>query len=54
LSEELPIDWDFYDASPDGQQFVMIEKDQFELRPLDLVIVPGWVDEMKARLAAEK
>jgi eukaryotic-like serine/threonine-protein kinase len=42
----------FYDVSPDGQHFVMVEKDPFELRPLDLVIVPGWVDEMKARLAA--
>jgi len=32
----------------------MVELDPFELRPLDLVVVPGWVEEMKARLAAAK
>jgi serine/threonine-protein kinase len=42
----------FYDISPDGQRFVMIQKDPFELRPLDLVIVPHWVEEMRARLAS--
>ena len=36
------------------QNFVMVELDPFELRPLDLVVVPGWVEEMKARLAAAK
>jgi hypothetical protein len=29
-------------------------RDPFELRPLDLVIVPGWIEEMKARLAAAR
>jgi hypothetical protein len=44
----------FYDVSPDGQHFVMVQQDPFELRPLDLVIVPNWIEEMKARVAAAK
>jgi hypothetical protein len=32
----------------------MIQKDPLELRPLDLVIVPNWAEEMKSRLAAAK
>jgi gentisate 1,2-dioxygenase len=48
------IKFGFYDVSPDGQHFVMVERDSFELRPLDLVVVPSWVDEMKARVAASK
>ncbi len=51
LPDEIAGGWD---VSPDGQQFVMVELDPFELRPLDLVVVPGWVDEMNARLAAAK
>jgi hypothetical protein len=43
---------DFFDVSPDGRRFVLIQRDPLELRPLDLVIVPSWVDEMKARLAS--
>jgi serine/threonine-protein kinase len=43
-----------YDVSPDGQRFLMIQKDPLELRPLDLVIVPNWAEEMKSRLAAAK
>ncbi len=54
LSDELLTNLEFYDISPDGQHFVMIQKDPFELRPLDLVVVPGWVEEMKTRLAAAK
>lgn len=54
LSEEILSAPGFYDVAPDGQRFVMIEKDPFELRPLELVIVPGWVEEMKSRLAAAK
>jgi hypothetical protein len=41
-----------YDVTPDGQRFVMIEKDPFELRPLGLVIVPNWTAELQARMAA--
>jgi len=53
---DLPEDIasDFYDVSPDGQTFVMVQMDPLELRPLDLVVCPGWVQEMKARLAAAK
>lgn len=40
-----------YDASPDGQSFVTVRKDPLELRPLDLVAIPGWTEEMKSRLA---
>ncbi len=43
-----------YDVSPDGQRFLMIQRDPLELRPLDLVVVPGWVEEMKSRLASTK
>jgi hypothetical protein len=38
----------FYDVSPAGQRFVMIEKDPFELRPLGLVIIPNWTAELQA------
>ena len=55
LPEEIRVGVSqFYDVSPDGQHFVMVEKDPFELRPLDLVIVPNWVEEMEARLATAK
>jgi serine/threonine-protein kinase len=43
-----------YDVSPDGQSFLMLQRDPLELRPLDLVVVPNWVEEMKARLSAAK
>ena len=43
-----------FDVSPDGQRFVMVQKDPFELRPLELVVVPGWIEELKARLAPAK
>jgi hypothetical protein len=42
----------FYDISPDGQKFLMVQDDPLELRPFDLIVVPGWVEEMKARLTA--
>lgn len=52
LAEDI---WsDSYDVSPDSQRFVMVQKDPLELRPFDLVVVPGWVEEMKARLASTK
>jgi len=52
LPEEILWGFGFYDVSPDGQRFVMIEKDPFELRPLGLVIVPNWTAELEARMAA--
>jgi hypothetical protein len=29
-----------------------VQADPLELRPFDLVVIPGWSDEMKARLTA--
>jgi serine/threonine-protein kinase len=52
---ELPEDMGGdLDVSPDGQHFVLVQNDPIELRPFDLVVVPGWIEEMKARLAAAK
>jgi serine/threonine-protein kinase len=51
LSDDLQTDIAFYDVSPDGQHFVLVENEPFELPPPDLVVVPGWVEEMKARIA---
>ncbi len=39
-----------YDVSPDGQRFVMIKGLDREAAPLQLVLVPDWFDELKARL----
>jgi hypothetical protein len=52
LPEEIVVGFAFYDVSPDGQRFVMIERDPVELRPLGLVIVPNWTAELRARIAA--
>jgi hypothetical protein len=51
LPEDIKGD---YDVPPDGQHSVMFQNDPIELRPFDLVVIPGWVEEMKARLAAAK
>jgi hypothetical protein len=53
---DLPEDVDevSYDVSPDGQKFVMVQKDPLEMRALDLVVVPNWTEEMESRLAAAK
>jgi serine/threonine-protein kinase len=53
VPDEIVVE-SFYEVFPDGQRFLMIEKDPFELRPGELVVVPGWVEEMKARVAAAK
>lgn len=50
LPEE--INSGFYDVTPDGQRFVMVQKDPFELRPIELVMVPNWIEELKARMAS--
>jgi Tol biopolymer transport system component len=52
VPEEIVTGLRFYDATPDGQRFLMIERDPLELRPLGLVIVPGWTTELPARLAS--
>jgi eukaryotic-like serine/threonine-protein kinase len=50
----IVLDFNFYDVSPDGQLFAVVEADPWELRPLDLVVVPGFVEEMESRLAATR
>ena len=46
--------FDSYDPSPDGRLFALVEADPFELRPLDLVVVPKFIEEMESRLATTK
>jgi hypothetical protein len=41
-----------YDVTPDGQRFLMIQKDPFELRPIEVALVPNWLDELRAKVAA--
>jgi hypothetical protein len=36
--------------SADGNRFVMVRKDPFELRPLELVMVPNWIAELESRM----
>jgi hypothetical protein len=44
----------FYDVTPDGQRFLMVQQDPFELRPIERVLVPNWVEELKLRVAAAR
>ena len=39
---------------PDGQRFVMVARDRKENAPLQIVVIPDFVEEMKARLGAGK
>jgi len=41
----------FYDVTPDGQRFLMVQQDPFELRPIELVLVPNWLEELNARMS---
>jgi serine/threonine-protein kinase len=43
-----------YDVAPDGQKFLMVQKDSFELRPIELVLVPNWVGELGARMRSAR
>ena len=43
-----------YDVMPDGQRFVMMKPGAAADAPLQLVVVPGFLEEMKARLAARR
>jgi serine/threonine-protein kinase len=40
-----------YDATPDGQKFVMVQEDPFELRPIEAALVPNWLEGSR-RMAA--
>ena len=44
----------FYDVTADGQRFIMVQKDPIELRPIELVLVPNWLEELKARMASAR
>jgi Tol biopolymer transport system component len=41
-----------YDVTANGQRFLMIQSDPREQAPLQIVVIPDFVDEMKARLGA--
>ena len=43
-----------YDVMPDGQRFVMVKPGHAADAPLQLVVVPGFLEEMKARLAGKR
>jgi hypothetical protein len=43
-----------YDVMPDGQRFVMMKPGAAADAPLQLVVVPGFLEEMKARLAGKR
>ena len=43
-----------YDVMPDGQRFVMMKPGAAADAPLQLVVVPGFLEEMKARLGARR
>lgn len=43
-----------YDVMPDGQRFVMLKPGAAADAPLQLVVVPGFLEEIKARLAGKR
>ena len=51
IPEDIDLTFRFYDVTPDGNRFVMVRKDPFELRPLELVFVPNWIAELESRMA---
>jgi len=53
VPEEILFGDRVYDVTPDGQRFIMVQKDPFELRPIELVMVPNWLEELKTRMASE-
>jgi serine/threonine-protein kinase len=42
---------DDYGVTPDGQRFVMVKREAEEESPLQIVVIPGFIEEMKARFA---
>jgi Tol biopolymer transport system component len=43
-----------YDARPDGQSFIVVQPEASEVAPLEIVVVPDFVENMKAGLASPK
>ena len=41
-----------YDVAPDGQRFILVQPNPSEVAPLQIVMIPDFVESMKARLAA--
>ena len=41
-----------YDVSPDGQRFLFIEEPEAAPAPRQLVLIPNWSDELRAKLRA--
>jgi len=39
---------------PDGRRFVMTKRDDEEETPLQIVVIPGFLDEIKARFAGKR
>src|SRR5262249_23641304 len=54
IPEDILGGFDSYDVTKDGQRFVMVQRESFELRPFELVIVPNWVEELKDRVVAAR
>jgi hypothetical protein len=54
VPEEIVFGLSSYDITADGQRFLMVQKDPFELKPIELAIVPNWTEELKARMAASR
>jgi eukaryotic-like serine/threonine-protein kinase len=52
---EVPLAMvDNFAVMPDGQRFVMVKPEAEEENPLQIVVIPGFVDEMKARLSGKR
>jgi serine/threonine-protein kinase len=52
---EVPLPMvDRLTLTPDGQRFVMVETQPEEETPLQIVVIPGFLDETKARLSAKR
>jgi hypothetical protein len=39
-----------YDVTPDGQHFIVAEETEPNPEPLQIVVVPNWFDELKAKV----
>jgi hypothetical protein len=50
IPEDIDTEWRFYDVAADGKRFLMVRKDPFELRPLEIVMIPNWTAELEARM----
>jgi serine/threonine-protein kinase len=54
LFEAPPAMIDDYGVTPDGQRFVMVKRDAEDETPRQIVVIPGFLDEMKARFAGKR